>query len=287
MKKKLLSKPVLILLAIVLIIVVICITNKQKADAEYQARLEASQANQDVGVNTQEPMSEHDRLQAKFNELYGMPPEGFEWDNGGELVPLGSDTMTAEDVVYTYLRSLSMLDFSTAAKYSQRSIVTDTYRGYFDSASLATSDYYENFLRKQFKLSLTSLEVGNISDIAVFPDGEMIITVSVDCLNLGNKDFWLEDKDRLFADMYTFVREEDDAVKAEIYLYDYLYEHLVDGSVGKETHTLDIVVAKDMNGGWFIRDDKELVTILTYNNRTGTSRFILDTFYDWLREQGR
>ena len=105
----------------------------------------------------------------------------------GHLIALSDESSTPEDVMYYFIRSLSILDFSTAQRYSKESSVVSSYIDYYSEISDSITDYYANFLRKQYKTSITSLEVISVADTADFEDGEMLITVNVRVLDLTDK----------------------------------------------------------------------------------------------------
>ena len=195
-------------------------------------------------------------LQKNLVKKYGDPPEGFKWSVTGDLVAVGSDTMNAEDVLYTYLRSLSMLDFYTAQEYSEDSNVVSTYQDYY--ANYGIEDYYDDFLRKQYKYALTTLEILQIGDTAVFADGTENVTVKLNMIDLTDKDFWLKDKDTLFDTLFNYKVYQDDDTKADQYLYDYIYNLYEKGSLPKKEVDVEIVLGKSAGGGWLVTNDKEL-----------------------------
>ena len=215
-------------------------------------------------------------LQKNLVKKYGDPPEGFKWSVTGDLVAVGSDTMNAEDVLYTYLRSLSMLDFYTAQEYSEDSNVVSTYQDYY--ANYGIEDYYDDFLRKQYKYALTTLEILQIGDTAVFADGTENVTVKLNMIDLTDKDFWLKDKDTLFDTLFNYKVYQDDDTKADQYLYDYIYNLYEQGSLPKKEVDVEIVLGKSSGGGWLVTNDKELDAALGYDWGTDIAKFIQDEY---------
>ena len=272
--------------ALIIIVVAVSLISKaaedRKAQADYEAylaeqeRLRAMQQNQDTGE-----FDLHAQIQASLIAQFGVPPEGFEWGYTGELVALGDDDHTCEDVVYMFLRSLSILDFSTAARYSEDSVVISQYQNYYGVVSDAITDYYRNFLRKQFKVSLTSLEVEGISDVAVFADGTEYLTITVTILDLTDKDFWQADRNSIFQQMRVYKETEADSIKMEQYVYDYIYDKYEDGSIAKKSRTIELVVSKQNGGGWLVSGDRELCAYLQYENGVDVARYILNEFETW------
>lgn len=271
---------------IVAIIAISTISEQMKLNAEIEAerlRLEAeaeAMKNQD---NSVEEYDFHAEMQRSLTAQYGVAPEGFEWDYMGNLVAIGNDAeATAEDVLYMFIRALSILDFSTATKYSSGSSVLSSYQNYYSDYGM--NDYYSNFLRKQFKKSLTSIEIDKITDTAVWADGTKYITISLNVLDLTDKDFWRDDEENLWKTMRVYRETEEDSVKLEQHVYDYIYEKYEDETIGKRTVTVELVVSKENGGGWLVTTDTELDAVLQYENGVDTARYILDAFNNWYQE---
>jgi hypothetical protein len=180
-----------------------------------------------------------------------------------------------------YVRALSILDFATAEKYASNSTVKSTYQSYYSDTSNIITNYYANFLRKQYKQSLTTLEVEDIGDVAVFGDGTYYVTLNIACLDLTDKDFWLDDKDSLFQTLRVYKETESDSTKVNQYVYDYIYDRYLDGTIGKRDVTVELVVSKLNGGGWLISGDGELNAALEYENGVDVANYILDEFSTW------
>lgn len=256
--------------------------DKERIAAE-KARLEAAMANQPSGVNTDYDFDFHAEMQKTLSEQFGQAPEGFEWDYTGNLVAIGNDSeATAEDVAYMFLRALSILDFSTANRYSEDSNVISSYESYYEDYGII--DYYSNFLRKQFKKSLMSLEVNNVADTAVFADGSKYITFSINVLDLTDKDFWRKDEDELWKTLRVYRETEEDSTKLNQYVYDYIYSKYEDGTIGKRAVTIELVVGKSNGSGWLVTGDSELNAMLQYENGVDVAAYILDAFNTWYQE---
>lgn len=280
---------IIALVLVVAIIALISFASAKKKEREDQlayeqkmAELEALKAQQGNG---QVEFDLHAQTQAALTKQFGVAPEGFEWGYAGELIAIGNDEdHNCEDVVYMFIRALSMLDFSTAARYSSGSVVIDQYQSYYSAITDAITDYYRNFLRKQYKVSLTSMEVLGISDVAVFADGTEYLTIDVLVLDLTDKDFWEKDRDALFKQMRIYKETETDTTKMEQYVYDYIYSKYEDGTIQKKQHTIELVVGKENNSGWLVSGDRELNAYLQYENGVDVARFILNEFSTWYME---
>ena len=285
-----LGKKFFIFVGIIVVIIIISSIVKSaqdKAENErIQAEIEAEQARlaQNKPDATPQEYDYHAVLQAELTKQYGTAPEGFEWDYKGGLVPLGNDkNSNAEDVVFLYMRSLSTLDFATASRYAENSTVIESYKGYYETYGL--NDYYSNFLRKQFKKSLTSLEVTGISDVAVFADGTKYVTVTANVLDLTDKDFWRKDEKQIYSILEGYSTSEEDEVKVEQYIYDYLYSKYEDKTIGKRSVNIELVVDKKPEGGWLVSGDGELNAMLQYEKGVNVVDYIKSSYETWLREK--
>ena len=242
-----------------------------------QERLRALAGSSEVGVYDYD-----EALRRRLHEMYGEPPEGFEWALNGELIALSNEDLTYEDVVYSYVRALSILDLATAQRLSSTSRVIDEYNDYYDTASsFAYASYYDSFLRKQLRLSLTSIEINQIDYTSIAADGTAVVTLNLNCLDLTNKDFWLVDQEKLFSDMLVFDETESDGVKKEQYLYDYVYSAYESGKVGKHNVVVDIVVSKENASGWLISNDNELKQVVTYEAGVNVINHILASYNEY------
>lgn len=272
---------------IILIIIISQVSKSAKLQKEYeaeQARLAAEEA-ANAANSTSEELDMHAQIQAQLSEEFGDAPSGFEWDYNGDLLALGNDDdSSCEDVVYMYIRALSILDFSTAEKYSEGSKVVTDYKDYYSAVSNSITDYYSNFLRKQFKKSITSIEINNISDVAVFADGTQYVTLSLNILDLTDKDFWEKDKDSLYQTLRVYKETEDDDAKLEQYIYDYIYSKYEDNTIKKRPVTVELVVSKQNGGGWLVSGDGELDSDLKYESGVNVADYIKNSFNTWYQE---
>lgn len=273
------------------ILIVVCLLysaySSNKKEKEYQARYAEAQRRLSQGntvVEDEEVLSYSERLQKALREQYGEPPEGFEWGYNGELIALSSEDLTYEDVCYTYIRALSILDFATAQRVASKSNIIDTYNEYYSEITQGITDYYSSFLRKQFKTALETIEINGIEDTAIFADGSAVVTVSINSLDLTDKDFWQDDKQELFEMMRFYDETETDSIKKEQYIYDYIYNAYLEGKVGKKTTIVDFVVGKSNASGWLISDDAELEATLTYEKGVDVANYIFQLYDDWYRD---
>lgn len=282
------KKQIIIIGLIVLVIIIFSTisSNKKKkeleerrAEVERQKELEQQQ-NQN---NTGETLSRAELQQQEFIEEWGTPPEGFRWNNRGNLVAVSSEDLTCEEVLYSYLKALAILDFSTVEKYSYSSMVDSTYLNYFSDSSLGRTSYYNQFLRKEYKYALTTLEIDSIGNTAVFSDGTSIATVNLKVLDLTDKDFWKKNQDEIYTTLRNFYETEDDSAKAEQYIYDYIYQEYLNGSVGKRDVSVEIKLDKVNLGGWLVSDDTDLDMILRYDKGVNVADYIIECYNSWYK----
>lgn len=250
--------------------------NERKLLAESEQYLDTDGSEEEESWEEQE--------QRSLVEQFGEPPSGFLWDSDGTLKALGTSELTGEEVGYAFLRALSLLDFSTAEKYSSGSFVADNYR------QLYSTDYAFNsntaFQRRMYKEVLVSLRVDSLKDYAVFADGDIILSFEINSIDLSNKDFWREHEKEIFETLYTYYEEESDNIKAYQYLYDYILGVYESEDAPRATRTLDLYLEKH-DEGWLVTNDSDIDMIATYTDGQLVVDHIMDEYSDWLYEQGR
>ena len=290
------SKKALIIGGIVVVLVFIIMfakssADKKKQEEEIKKQQQAfeEQVNRDLAnINDPDVNFDYDfeaEMQKDLVKQYGEPPAGFKWSITGELISLSDDESLPEDVLYYFLRSLSVLDMSTAERYSSNSQVVQDYASNYSDLTASINDYYRNFIRKQYKASLLSLEVLSTGSKSTMANGEMYIAVNIRSLDLTDKDFWQKDREELFKQMRIYQQTETDNVKMMNYLYDYIASKYEDGSVGKKDTTIELVLAKNNNtksNGWLVVNDGELKAVLSYENGVDVAQYIENEYDSWL-----
>lgn len=261
---------------------------EKKEFAERQRMVEEERKREEEALKQQEnqqTLSQAELLQQELIKEWGEPPKGFRWSRQGDLIAVSSEDLTNEQVLYNYLKALSILDFSTVEKYSSTSMVDDTYRGYFSVSGLGRTSYYNQFLRKEYKYALTTLEVEGVDNMAVFANGTSIATVNLEVLDLTDKDFWQKDKAKIFNRLRTYYESESDSAKAEQYVYDYIYDAYRSGKVGKRKLSTEVKLDKVTLGGWLISDDTDIDMALRYDKGLNVADYILKSYTSWYRQQ--
>ena len=256
---------------------------REEALARYNAQQQAqAQAQESTPAESSEPLSFDDQMQQSLIAQYGIPPEGFKWDLTGHLLPIGNDVDTAEGQIYKFIAALRSLDFATVQSCSSNSDTLATYQSYYSSIGL--NNDYTNFLRKQMAVTLQSLAITGITQAGTFADGTQYFTVTLDVLDLTNKDFWVEDQDEIFAHMRESVEKESDVAKSNQYLYDYVYKAYQEGKPGLRSVDVTLTVSKQQDQGFLVTDDMELSALISYEGGNALVQYILNNFNAWLRE---
>ena len=280
------NKKVLIIAGVIILIIIISSVakSKKKSNGTTDSGNEIVNNEQVTTLDNSNNVSneisaEHDALQAQLRARYGNPPEGFEWSEDGSLVSLGNSDLNAEDVMYNYIRALSLLDFSTAQRMSSNSQVYAKYSSFYEDVN--DSDYYSEFLRKQFKQSLVSIEILDVTDTAVLADGTKYITIYLNVLDLPDKNFWEKDRQKIFETLRVYSETESDSIKANKYVYDYVYDAYSNGTIGKRKVTIELVVGKTAGGNWLVTNDAELYRVLAYQEGVDVAKYIISEYSEW------
>lgn len=274
-KKALKNKVVLGILVVVLIVVTIKIAAQNKREAQGVV---------DVPVVEQSNLSEAELQQLKLNEMFGEPPAGFRWNTVGELVALGDNNLTPEDVGYYYIKALAQLEFATASKYSSSASVPDNYNAMYKNQS---TQGITQFTRSLYKEVLLSIEVDGVESTAVFDNGRYIITFNLRLLDLTNKEFWLKDAETIYSNLYSYSTGEGDTSKANQYLYDYLLDYYSSDEALKRDVKVDLVIDKVTNGGYLVSSDVDIDSLCRYQNGAVVSDFIWQCYTQWVNDSMR
>lgn len=267
---------------------------------EAKVKAEAAQLNKKSAVSEEETPDGLDKLlidqQPSLREKYGTPKDGFIWDIDGTLLSLGDKSMQPEEVVYTYLRALNTLDFSTAERTSRRTSVVNTYADFFDTTTSSTLDYKDQFKRVQYRQALVSLQVESVERSANFSDNRQVFTIKGKMIDQADKSFWEKDRNAIFKTLRTYTKSEEDTVKAETYLYDYItaaYDRSIknrsQGINKKEDIPLknvsfDLTIQRypAQDSGWLVSIDKDLDLLCKYADGVSVADHIQEQFRQYL-----
>lgn len=277
---------ILVVIFIVLIVIVRGITgkkaeNKQQAEADAYTEQLLEQAKEG---DTEISDSLLIQMQDDLIKTYGQVPDGYIWDIDGELLSLGDKSMTAEDVVYSYLNGLRTLDFSTAQKYSRSSVVVDTYEGYFSETDKNT-DYTDQFLRNMYREALLSVQVKGIENSSVFAENKQVFSVRVEMLDLTEKDFWYDDRVKIYKNLQLYDSDQSDSTRAEMYLYDYIADYYASDDAAKREVTFDLTVQRypDLNTGWLVSVDTDVDNACRYAD----GKLVVSYIQEMYRDEGQ
>lgn len=277
---------ILVVIFIVLIVVVRGITGK-KAENKQQAETDAyteQLLEQAKEGDTEISDSLLIQMQDDLIKTYGQVPDGYIWDIDGELLSLGDKSMTAEDVVYSYLNGLRTLDFSTVQKYSRSSVVVDTYEGYFSETDKNT-DYTDQFLRNMYREALLSIQVKGIENSSVFAENKQVFSVRVEMLDLTEKDFWYDDRVKIYKNLQLYDSDQSDSTRAEMYLYDYIADYYASDDAAKREVTFDLTVQRypDLNTGWLVSVDTDVDNACRYAD----GKLVVSYIQEMYRDEGQ
>lgn len=277
---------ILVVIFIVLIVIVRGITgkkaeNKQQAEADAYTEQLLEQAKEG---DTEISDSLLIQMQDDLIKTYGQVPDGYIWDIDGELLSLGDKSMTAEDVVYSYLNGLRTLDFSTVQKYSRSSMVVDTYEGYFSETDKNT-DYTDQFLRNMYREALLSVQVKGIENSSVFAENKQVFSVRVEMLDLTEKDFWYDDRVKIYKNLQLYDSDQSDSTRAEMYLYDYIADYYASDDAAKREVTFDLTVQRypDLNTGWLVSVDTDVDNACRYAD----GKLVVSYIQEMYRDEGQ
>ena len=283
------NKKVLVIAGGVLVVFIlikggVSARNEKIKQEEADKLTEQLLAEANEGVTSDEGDSLLMQIQPELVKSYGKVPEGFIWESDGSLLSLGDKSMSAEDVVYAYLRGLSSLDISTVERYSRSSKVVESYSTYFDDKNKNT-DYMDQFLRTMYKESLLSLQVKGIESNAVFAANKQVFTVKVSMLDLTNKDFWKKDEMEIYKNLYLYDQDEADTTKSDIYLYNYISDYYKSDNAVLRDVTFDITVQKypDLDSGWLVSIDNDVDDACSYKD----GKLVVSYIKEMYRNSGR
>lgn len=283
-KKKKPIKLILILIGVGLFVTLLIVANVSKAKEAKVAEESASMAAMETEPVTEAQLSDAEMEQQALIEVYGEPPAGFRWNDEGEPIAVSDEGLTAEEVVYQYLRAVSLLDMANAEKYAQLSMIVNKYDSYYSDVD-ASQDYYTQFARKMYSQALTSMEIESTEREAVFANGRRIYTMNLKVLDLSYKDFWKDNSEEIFEHLYQYITLENDSIKAQQYIYDQILAYYSKDDAKKRDIQVDIVLDKVTLGGWLVEDDADLDTACSYTDGTSVYEYIMDQYTDWVEEK--
>lgn len=250
---------ILIVLGIIVLLFGVRACNKLIHSGDKDKTEEPAQRRQKSDVVLTAFEEEQKRLIRKFGEA----GDGYYWSEEGTRLALGDQNLSEEEVVRTFLRSLSTLDFATAQKYAYKDQVLKTLNAYYNADAEFT--YSESFKKGMYQQFLLSLEVESIESQATFADDKSNVTVRIKALDLSNKDFWKPDSDELMKGIFAFRKTEADSTKARNFLYEYVTNYWKSESSQKKAVTINLTLMKTGAGGWLVTNDKDLDNYAKYS----------------------
>lgn len=259
------------------------------ANAEVTTGTDATEETVAEPEETVSPLYNQDLMnkQPDLVQKYGALQDGFIWDYDGTVVSLGDKNLTAEESMYAFLNGIRTLDFNSAQRYSKGSYVVSRYNDFFNSSDSRSDSYEENFYRNMYTLVLMSLQVHGVTNIATFADNKQVFTVELEIIDLSDKDFWLDDKEEIFDNMYIYDQEEEDDSKQSQYIYEYILNYYKSSDVKKRTVTANITLEKDatLDTGWLVTIDKDVDNYCYYTDGVSINKYIMYQYRETGLEQ--
>lgn len=241
--------------------------------------------------------NEIEYLMTKQEDLcrrYGDLPDGFIWNLDGKLLSIGDPSKTAEESLYAYLNAVSSLDISTIQRYSRNSYVVNRYSRFFDSSDYEPT-YSNQFLRNMYRECMLSLQIDQVLSSSVFAQNRIVFSVQAEVLDLTSKDFWLDDKSKIYEDLHIYSLESD-STKANMYLYDYILNYYRSDKAKLRTVVFDITMERysDVNSGWLVSIDSDVDDACVYRDGKLVVNYITDKYnneavpmYEKMEEEAR
>lgn len=208
----------------------------------------------------------------------------YYFDEYGNKYIKGDTEMTYEDVIYAYIKSLSLLDFNSALNYvgSKSTVVSEYEALNFNSNNNSTTALKS----KIYKKMVSSLLVEDIVDTVILPN-KYVVTLNISHLDFNNKEFWTGFENDIFKElkMYREDRSISDVNgRAYNYVLEYvntLYDHEEAPTITSE---IELTIERNKFGSWLISNDSDLLTLCSNNNGTYLTLVITDKFNSWYIE---
>lgn len=274
--KKVWFKPVAMTVGILILILGIRACNSMsKSDESRKADTEETTTS-----SSTEGLSDYEMEQLRLIKRFGDAGKGYRWSDDGTRLALGDPNLTETEVAYTFLRSISTLDFATAQKYAYNSKVLSTVNTYFSKDSDFTYD--ESFKKSMYQEVLLSLEPISVINSATFADNKANIAMKVKVLDLSNKDFWLSDTDEIYSALTSYGKTEQDSVKARNYLYEYVLKYWRSEQAVKKEVQINLVLTQTKEGGWLVNIDTDLDNYAKYVEGETVVNNILKSYQEYM-----
>ena len=274
--KKVWFKPVAIVVGILILILGVRACNSINKSNE-KAKVDTEET---TTSSSTEELSDYEMEQLRLIKRFGDAGKGYRWSDDGTRLALGDPNLTETEVAYTFLRSVSTLDFATAQKYAYNSKVLNTVNTYFSKDSDFTYD--ESFKKSMYQEVLLSLEPISVINSATFADNKANIAMKVKVLDLSNKDFWLSDTDEIYSALTSYGKTEQDSVKARNYLYDYVLNYWRSEQAVKKEVQINLVLTQTKEGGWLVNIDTDLDNYAKYVEGETVVNNILKSYQEYM-----
>lgn len=224
------------------------------------------------------------------NDTMLAEDEKYYYDAYGNKYFKGDTELTYEDVLYAYIKSLALLDFSTAYNYvSNGSSVVYGFENINSNgnSSNIVNDTLLSYKSKMYKKVISSLIVDKIVDTVIMPD-KYIVTVKISHLDLNNDTFWSESSEEIYKKLFELNNSVDTKsiqFKTISYLTSFIQDKYAESNAPKKTSEIVLTIEKNDYGSWLISDDTDLYLLCTRNDGTYPMNSIEDGYNNWYKMQ--
>lgn len=242
-----------------------------------------SSPSEETTLTKQQLLDRQDRL----SNIYGSLPEGYIWSDDGTVISMGDPNLSAEETLFAYLNGLRTLDFSSSQRFARNSKVIQRYDGFYNDTD--SGNYNGAFFSSMYAEVLKSIQVKEVKDVSTFVETRQIINIELNLLDLSDKDFWRQDEDELFENLYMYQSTESDSIRGSQYLYEYILDHYKTGQVGRRSVELSFILEKDVSlgTGWLVTSDVDLDNYCYYTDGTMIVNYIRELYSSYGQEAVR
>ena len=120
---------------------------------------------------------------------------------------------------------------------------------------------------------------------SVFAENKQVFSVRVEMLDLTEKDFWYDDRVKIYKNLQLYDSDQSDSTRAEMYLYDYIADYYASDDAAKREVTFDLTVQRypDLNTGWLVSVDTDVDNACRYAD----GKLVVSYIQEMYRDEGQ